>query len=360
MNHCSTNRRGIVGLTAVLLLGLFTLGSAFSVATANLIELSKNKNVSSGARSFQTAEAAAREGAYQYLHDQAYTGSAFSAMNGSVAQTVAVTPLDWPYFETRGTASNQTARRAVVNTLTVFPEGLAFDYATYAEHDLSIGGNVTIDGNIFSNGTLSFIGNKTEIDGDAYSAEPIADTNNVNGDAYGGVSPIPPPQIDTTPYFTAANSGGTLFSDPNDAETYVNGEVRNAVVYVQSSAPTHIQGSNTALTGSLVTEGDLDLSGGTYSASGNYAAIIVRGNLKIAGGATINGIVYVNGATSFGGGNNVINGALISAGGDISQTDITGSAVVNFDPVAMAKWKELEGLDTESSEAPRIIRWDEE
>ena len=140
-----------------------------------------------------------------------------------------------------------------------------------------------------------------------------------------------------------------------------DGTNRRNLIYVEDLGgdKTNIGGIGTNLFGSLVIIGDLNITGGLITASDNYAAVVVEGDLKIAGGTTINGIVYVTGATSFGAGNNTINGSLISAGGT-SVTDLTGNATINFDPDVYAAWQDIEGLDTTSTEEPRILEWLEE
>ena len=67
----------------------------------------------------------------------------------------------------------------------------------------------------------------------------------------------------------------------------------------------------------------------------------------------------MKGSTSFGGGNNVINGSLISAGG-ASVTDVTGSATINYDPNLATVWPDLTGLNTTSAKEPEVILWEEE
>ncbi|MDP3963168.1 MAG: hypothetical protein Q8Q39_01590, partial [bacterium] len=82
------------------------------------------------------------------------------------------------------------------------------------------------------------------------------------------------------------------------------------------------------------------------------------GNLRVAGGTTINCVVYVLGETSFGSGNNTINGSLISAGG--ASVDVTGSATINYDPAVGVEWESLTGLNTSTTSQPEIILWEEE
>lgn len=356
--------KGIISLATVFGVGLFALGTALMLAVGQLGELSKNRNTVSGGQSFYTAETNMREGSYQYVHAPTlYSGGSFLLLNNTATSTITVVPLAWPYAKVRGDAENQITRRKANHTITVFPEGLAFDHAVYAHDSLTFGGNLTVaSGSVFANDGIDFNGASAEILGNAFSPGTIEDNGNIAGEIISGVDYIPAPQIDITPYRDAAAAttpSSTLFLSSVDAEAYVNNEIRNAVVFVDAATKTKISGSNTSLTGSLATMGDLDVTGGTYEAWPDYVAIYVNGNLKIAGGATIRGIVYVTGSTSFGGGNNTITGSLISAGG-ASVTDITGNATIYYDPNVAASFQNLTGLNTTSTTTPRIILWEEE
>lgn len=363
MQHeTKTNQNGIIGLAVVFGVGLFALGAALTLTLGALSELSKDRNAISGDQSFYNADAAAREGAYQFINDASttYAGGAPVLLNGSATAAIAVASLAWPYVEVHGEAENARNFRTSIYILTLFPEGFAFDYAVYAQNNLTFGGNIEVNGSVFANNGIDFNGASAQINGNAYSPAEIEDTGNINGDAFGGVNIIPPPGIDFEVYrnIAASSTPSTLFSSAADAETYLNGQVREAVVYVEDTVKTKVQGAGTQLTGSLVTEHDLDITGGTYNATGTYVAVAVNGDLKIAGGATINGIVYVTGETSFGGGTNTINGSLISAGG--ATADVAGNAVINFDPDIAASWQNLSGLDTTSTSTPVIVEWREE
>ena len=266
--------------------------------------------------------------------------------------------------ELRGSAKNNSTERNVINTITIFPEGLAFDYAVYAENQLSFSGgkNLNVYGSVFANDGIDFNGSAT-IHEDAYSPETIGNDGNIEGEIHEGVDPIPAPSLDTSVYEIDALGDGTYFASTSDAQTYINGNnILNKVIYIADDGDkASIGTSGTTVTGSIVKIGDMDLKGGTYTASENYAAIVVEGNLKISGGTTIYGIVYVTGATTFGGGNNTIHGSLISAGGaSDTDTEIAGSAEIYFDPDVYANWQNLAGLNTESTEEPRIINWREE
>lgn len=359
------NKSGIINLISVFGIGLFALGAALSIEIGVLTELAKNQNAVASDQVFYTAEANTTEGIYQYINEiettsvSTYTGGATPLLNNTDSNSITAEPAAWPYVKVRGSSNNDDTNRAVIHTVTVFPEGQAFDYGVYAQNQLTFGGNITVNGNIFANDGIEFNGNNAEINGDAFSPVPITDQDNINGEAVDGLEPIFPPDIVAGPYKDEAILEGTYFAFPANAEAYLNNFERENIIFVDSAVKTKIQGANTSLKGSLVTAGDLDLTGGTYTAANNYAAIVVYGNLKIAGGAIINGVVYVKGSTSFGGGNNVINGSLVSAGG-ASVTDVTGSATINYDQNLATIWPDLAGLDTTTNEPPKIILWNEE
>lgn len=357
----SAKNEGIIGLIAVFTVGIFGLGAVLTMANGAFAGLSKNRHASSGNDVFYAAESAMREGAYQYVGALSYAGGDSPLLNGVLSNTVEVyaPPEQWPYVTVKGVSSNEQTNRKAVHTITVFPEGEAFEYGIFAENDLSVGGNTEVNGSIFANSNIDFTGNSAEINGNAYSPNEISDTDNINGDAVSGVNHIPPPVLKLGPYQDIAEAAGTYFMDSNDAENYLNNEAREAVIFVDDSGTTKIQGSNTSLTGALAVNGDLEISGGTFSASGSYAAVVVNGNLKISGGVVINGVVYVFGSTSFGAGNNVINGALIAVG-DVNVTDVSGNTTINYDPDLAINWKDLTGLNTESVEEPKVILWGEE
>lgn len=356
------NNKGIMSLAVIFVVGLFGLGTALTIATIALVGLNKNYNTNSGNKSFYAAETAAQEGAYRYINDpSSYPDGVYSSplINNVTLGTFTVANLTWPYVEIKGTAGNNLTQREVVYTLTKFTEGMAFYYAIYSNNNLEFGGNANIDGNIFANTEIDFHGNAL-VNGDAFSPETIEDVDNILGDIFSDLDPIPPPEINLQPYYDAAEANFTLFATATDAETYLNNQTREGVVFVeQTVGKTKIQGTNTNLTGSLVVLNSLDLTGGTYTATSNYAALVVQGDLKIAGGAVIYGIVYVKGSTSFGAGGGRIEGSLISAGA-INDTELTGNADIIFDPTITGNWQNLIGLSTTTMAAPRIIGWNEQ
>ena len=355
--NLKNGERGVITLIAILAVGIFAFGSALTVAGGTLADVAKNRNTISGDQVFYSGEAAVSEGAYQFQNDPLYAGGTADLLNNTDTGVIEVAPLSWPYWKAKGRAANATTQRTVTRVITIFPEGQAFDYAVFANNDLAISGNTEVNGNVFANGAIDLDGS-SDINGSAFSAETIDGESRVASMTVEGLDVIPPPDIDPTPYRDAAVTGGTYYAASADAEDYLKNETRTAIVFVEDAGTTNIQ--NTNLTGSLYVVGNLKItSGGTFTADGNYAAIVVEGNLSIAGGATINGIVYVKGSTTFGAGTNTINGSLISAGG-VTSADLTGRTEINFDPDLATLWPNLAGLDTTSTAPPEIIEWGEE
>ncbi|MDP3963057.1 MAG: hypothetical protein Q8Q39_01025, partial [bacterium] len=267
------SQRGVIMLFTILGVGTLALGAALTVAIGSLTELSKNRNTVSGDQVFYTGEAAVSEGAYRYLTASSYLTTAGQMLNNTSTSTVEVTPLSWPYVKAKGKAANDRTHRGVVRIITQYPEGLAFDYAIYAQNDLGFGGNATVNGNVYSSTQIDFTGNSSEVNGNAFSPGDI-ESDNVSGFSVTGIDPIPPPSIDIEPYRVIALAAGTYFTSTPLAKDYLSNQTRQAVVVVEDAPELKLQNS-TQLTGSLVTENDLELTGGTYSATGTYAAIVV-------------------------------------------------------------------------------------
>lgn len=357
----TSGESGVITLFVVLGAGIFALGTALTLATGILSEVRKSGNTAQGDRMFYAAEANLSEGRYQYLNNDTYSGALSAGLfNSASSSDITVSDIGWPYVQVRGSASGGDTIRATVHTLTVFPEGQAFNHAVYSENDLTVGGSAQINGSIFANNGIDFTGSNAEINGDAYSPDDIDDQHdNVNGESFEGVDPISPPTIDSTPYLAQATADGTVFASGAALESYLNNQTRSGVLYQATSDDVHISGSNTELTGSLVSFGNTRIQGGTFSGTDEYAAVVIYGDLEISGGTTINGVVYATGSVAFGSGNNTVNGTIIAAGG-VSAASLTGNTTINYDPDLATVWPDLTGLNTTSTEEPKVIYWGEE
>jgi hypothetical protein len=355
--------KGIISLAVVLSVGFFALSMALVNSLGALTELTKNRNTGFGENAFYNAEAAAREGAYQYIknyingNNEPYNPENYDKIinNNSSAKIDIIE--NWPLAEIVGMAHNQYTLRKVAYIVNVFPEGLAFDHAVFSKNNLNFSGDSFVEGNIFAENKISFNGVNAEIDGDAFSTGEIEPTSNIKGSINSFSGSIPYPQIDLDSYIEAASNSGTFFDSSKDAEKYLKGEQSGVIFIDQTTKKTSLQ-DQTSLTGSLVVKNNLDLTGGKYVASDNYLAIIVFGDLKVAGGAEIHGVVYVFGSTSFGAGGAKIYGSLISIG-EINDTELTGTAKIFYDQELTNNWQEIQGLNTVSSVDPIITNWKE-
>jgi hypothetical protein len=375
--------KGIISLVAILTIGLLALSAVTISLMGALKELTKNRNNIKGEQSFYTAEAAAREGVYQYKQNpNSYTqditipfkiidqSGELVFLNTSTDQQITikpVTPATWPYGEVIGVAANDmpngTTSRKIIFTTTVFPEGEAFNYAAYAENTIDLTGNATINGDIFVNNTATGSGS-ADINGNVFLANTINDEDKEDLEKsiseeyslFSDVKRISPPIIAIQPYREIAEINGTFFTDSKDLNSENTG-----VIFIENETEKDIVVNN-SVTGALVvnTNGKkLKLTGGIYTASSDYPAVVVEGDLSISGGTIIYGIVYVKGSTSFGAGNNTINGSLLCTG-ETTVTDITGRTTINYDPTYTSDWQDLLGLYKTSQENPKITSWREE
>jgi cytoskeletal protein CcmA (bactofilin family) len=354
-------QKGIISLVTVFVVGLLGLGIMITLSTMGFLEINKNINTKSGSQTFYTAEAAAREGIYQYLKDESVvSGSLTSPLNSipesDISFAVYSSPRGWAYREIEGRAENTLTNRIVKSTLLLFPSGAVFDYAIYSEYNLNIKGSVDIVGDIFSGGIISCSGNKVHIEGNAYSVGD--DVNNTCEDnassTYENTDIISPPDINPDYYRDIALVSGCA-STPDNVKNDCLSVPTTSVVFVKDpinpAKETKLQGID--LAGNLTVVGNLWISGNSsITATNDYAVIVVKGNLKITGDNIINGIVYVSGTTTFGAGNTTLNGSLISKGG--TATDLNGNVTINYDaPLAPPG-----GID--DSGAPKIVSWSEE
>ena len=347
----NNKNKGIVSLIVVYGVGLFALATALTLTTGILTELIKDRNSMAGDRSFYTAESTLKEGVYQYINSGSVTGNLPTSINNIdtnlTSYSINSSPRGWAYREVEGSAENNLTNRKVNSTLLLFPSGATFDYAVYSENDLTIKGSTTIIGNIFSNGTVSCNGGP-DIQGDAFSSGSI-DHCDGNADSVNeGAAIIPPPDIDPNYYGGMADCTSDSTHVKNDC---LSGPTTGVIFADDPGNETNLQNIN--LTGNLTVIGDLSLSGGAViNASGDYAAIVVEGDLKVTGNNTITGLVYVTGNTTFGHGNTTITGSLVSIGG--TETDIGGNVTIDY--VALSG--PPGGTDTTPD--PKIISWGEE
>ena len=316
------------------------MGTALTVYTGALSQLTHNRNIASGDQTFYSANAGSAEGAYQLLNSNPDTYLNGTILLNNMSGVISVTSSDdGADALVKGIADNGRNYRQVRYTVRVFPELLAFTYGIYTPNAINLSGNVTVNGDAFATNGVDVQGH-AEVNGNIVENEP---------------SVIP--SLDPDPYREAAELSSTVFETPAEAEEYLDGEEKTAIIFVEDTGETKIESNNTNLTGSLWVEGDLEISGGSFTAIDYYAAIVVQGDLTIHGNPEINGIIYVAGSTSIGSGNITINGSLISAG-DTSIIDLNGNITINYDPEISENWEDIVGLNP-TTHSPEIISWEE-
>lgn len=362
----STQQSGSITLGLVFGLGMLALGIAATTLTFSTNAVVNNSITSSGIRSLVTADSASREGVYRIMKDYApdkivtFTNTTLPLLNNTATAEVAITG-SWPIYEVRSASTNDRVTRKIVSTLDLFPSAFAFDQAVYTHGQLNFNGNVTINGDVYATNGIDLSGS-ANISEDAYTPSTIntSGSANVDGDSVSNYDEILPPAIETTPYFTEATINGTYYG-PGTGATASN-IIKNAnttgTYYIDDMVD--INGNSTDFTGTLLATGNVSLTGGDYTADGtNPLVLYVGGDLSLAGNVTINGIVYVQGQTTFGVGTPEINGALISVSGANSAGG-GGNVTVTYDPVYAEAWQDITGLDTESGSEPKVDDWREE
>jgi len=352
--------KGIMSLTVVFIIGFLGLGMLVTITIFALAGIKQNRNTYIGNQTFYAAESAAKEGIYQFIENGFEDADNFSVSVNDISETeisfeVGPSLMGWAYKDVEGRARNTNYRddnyRKLKGALLLFPSAAAFDYAIYSEDNLSITGSAHITGDIFSNGiTTCGGGTGCIIEGNVYSNgdDPDDTCNSHASSTEENVDIVPPPTIDPYYYGGIADCTSTLADVENDCLSILT----TGVVFVDDPGASEVL-NNVDLVGNLTIIGDdITLNGGAViTASNDYAALVVDGNLKILGGATITGIVYVSGNTTFGGGDTQIFGSLISKEGVI---DLGGNVTITY----QGSTGPPGGID--DSGDPQIISWQEE
>ena len=363
-----------MSLAVIFVVGFFGLGLALTITMVALVGLNKNYNTNSGNQTFYTAEAAAREGVYQYLSTSTYSGgNAFPELINNASDTVSVDASGPIFTFISGNAENNLTYRTVKYKLERIPGSMTFSYAIFATGELTMHGGAglntyCVDGviscgdfplgaSVFSNEDMTLKG-APHIGGGAYAAgtiDPPGNPSNIEDgvqDSDDGIKKISMPEIDLQPYRDEAIAGSTLFPTSAGANAYLVSATTGTVFVEQDTGTTIIH--HKELDGTLVTQNSLDVSHGTYGTTDfSRAALIVEGDLDIGANTTLNGIIYVKGTTRFTG-DGIINGALISVGG--TDVEIGGSIEIYYNPDISQEFQNIPGLD----KTPEIIGWQEQ
>jgi len=365
------NQKGIIGIIAVLSIGMFALGTALIVSRGVLQQSATNHNNTSTYQAFYTAESGANEGIYQFLNSESggIGEGNITNINGTSADFCAGGCAFYSGFVTiKSTAEQKGNRRNVLATLRNYPEedAFMFEYGLYTPQMIDLGGNASVSGNIFAT-QKAFCGEGGKEECDCPDGECQGSVT-IDGE----IIPDLPAVI---PEIKNPESYHQTEKNICDAQTYLEGKTVDDIVYVTEGAcgkgkdkktPQKVF-NNLDLTGALWIEGDIKLTGGEITAriteEEKYLALIVTGNLELAGNIEITGIVYVFGETTIGTGGARINGSLISLGG--TGISANGNLKIDYEPSILDYWQDLfipvsDDEDNLYNYEPQFDHWNEE
>ncbi len=372
--------KGIISVVTILAIGIFALGIVMISLTGSVKESAKNFNNKNGEQAFYTAEAAAREGVYQYK------GGNFTEGNIPILNKISkefiqfrTNKPDWPPEVIAEAKNNIGYYRKIIYVMNV-NNGEAFNHAIFSESKLTLRGNAKVMNewsSVFINDDIIFHGEatKTSIAGNVYSTSDDVDFDHVIKGEDGVIKvddSLLIPDIDLSKYKDETNND-TYFDPKNDNDQdiseYINNKTITSIIYIIDESTTiNVDSTSTFFTGNITTEGDLEIKGGTYTAGkdsedNRLVAIYVDGDLTISGDAIINGVVYVTGETIIKGSNDPggdapeINGSLISKG----EVEIKNNNVeINYSNTFIGDLQNILGLDSISAAPPTIKSWREE
>ena len=350
-------QKGLVNLMVVFAVGLLSLGAVLITATSAATEAKNAQNNTHSDQAFYTAESGMTEGTYQFINYDLYAGGNAPEIDINTASSPTITlTTNWPYTIIKGASAKISNNRTVIHKLTVFPGGEVFNFATYANAGIDIKNAAPIiTGNIFANGNIQNNKNAT-LNGSGLSTGTIDYPDSFNT-TLEGVEPLLPPTLDIAPYFQEASNAGTLYTNTILVENLLNGNTTNGIIALNNpGSEIKLTDSNTILSGSLITNGSLDLNGGTYTATNDHPIFFVKGNLTLRGNTVIKGIIYVEGNVDISGSNNEITGSIIS----LSSMTINGDTEITYDEDIANDWISFPGWDKTTPADPEVILWNEE
>jgi cytoskeletal protein CcmA (bactofilin family) len=238
----------------------------------------------------------------------------------------------------------------------------AFDYAVYCNTGASFTGNVTVQGDVYTNGSTTFGNNCSFTEG--YVCHPSGTTLSGGGTWTDGGSPNPEPPFPVFDPSYYDNLITAAQSVPAGNQSYSNTTVNlgGSTIYVNGDVS--ISGNVTFNgPGTVVATGKIDQSGNTYSSSSvkfiSYGAVKVTGNtytsgatyysateveasgntrveagsfltkgpVKLSGNLNLSGMIYAESGASFISGNPVVRGSFVAN----SFSTFSGNANVYYD-----------------------------
>jgi len=362
------NQKGIISIIAVLSIGMFALGTALIMAKGVLQQSATNHNNTSTYQAFYTAESRGNECVYQLKNSLPCVLGAHSDINGATSDIPVAPSFQSGYAVIIATADRSDTHRNIVTTIRNFPEDDAFmfEYGLYTPQMIDLGGNASISGNIFAT-QKAFCGEGGKEECDCPDGECQGSVT-IDGEIIKETEAVIPEIKNPESYHQTEKN-------ICDAQTYLEGKTVDDIVYITEGAcgkgkdkktPQKVF-NNLDLTGALWIEGDIKLTGGKITAriteEEKYLALIVTGNLELAGNIEITGIVYVFGETTIGTGGARINGSLISLGG--TGISANGTLKIDYEPSILDYWQDLfipvsDDEDNLYNYEPQFDHWNEE
>lgn len=164
----NVNKKGYIALIAVMILTGLILVIVLSLTNILIFKKNMSKNLIYSAQSYYSSESALEDGIVRVLNGYSYGGLNNFGLDGSLITLSINTAGDTTTIES--VSDNANNLRKVRATLTITDDDLAFHYGVQVgPGGLVMGNNSQIDGNIYSDGSITG-GSGAEITGDVFVA----------------------------------------------------------------------------------------------------------------------------------------------------------------------------------------------
>lgn len=186
--------------------------------------------------------------------------------------------------------TNPKVTRKVRSRISATPneQDVSFHYAIQAgTGGINVSGSSEIDGNLFSNGNVTFSGGGYDVTGDVSAHGIVSPDPNprVHGTITTGVPEVSLPQVDIDAWENYASTGDTISGSYSPSGTVNLGPTKITGSFSMSGSGTTVN-----LGGPLYIQGAVNISGGTFRLSDSLGSsgtiIIVDGAVSISGGAS--------------------------------------------------------------------------
>jgi len=244
---------------------------------------------------------------------------------------------------------------AVMKTLPLV--AAVFDYALFSDHNLRLGGDTIVDGNIaeggrgiHANGNIKFVGDSYQVLGNATATGKITNSDNVTGTVEQYSARIAMPEIDLDRYADIADI--TYMGDVslNNVDFGLGTQENPQIIFVDGLVS--LSGNITGV-GTIVSTQGFKVTGTVqYSDDGSALAMLTTGDFKLAGTADIVGLIYAHNVTSdaefTGTGTPTVYGAVVA-----DVVTVNGTIDVTWDP----RLKNINGLPGSEGQVD-VISWE--